>query len=286
METREPLGLALGGGGVRGGAHIGLLKVLEREGIEVGPIAGTSAGGIVGGLYAAGLSAARIERLLLNCTPEALLEPDPSGWSLLSTRRFVDLIRRRVGDLRIEDLPHPFAAVAVDLRSSSEVHLSSGPLLAAIQATMAVPGLLCPVEDEGCLLVDGGVLNNVPVDAVRELGAKRVLAVDVGVPAEFPLEIASFGLPPGPVPRLLERVLALTGRDRAALAAAKAIGMLSAQLSEYRLRENPPDLLLRPDLGEIAIMDMARLPETIAAGEAMAEAHLPEIRRLCEEPCS
>ncbi len=283
MEAQGQLGLALGGGGARGGAHIGLLKVLDREGIKVGAIAGTSAGGIVGGLYAAGLSALKIERLLLSCTPEQLLEPDPSGWSLLSTRRFVELIHRRLGDVRIEHLPHPFAAVAVDLRSSRPVFLTSGPLLRAIQATMAVPGLLCPVEEGDCLLVDGGVLDNVPVDAARQLGAARVLAVDIGVPADFPLEVPSFGLLPGRVPRLLERVLAFTGRDRAALAATKAIGLLSAELAAYRLRESPPDLLLRPDLGEIAVMDMSRLPEAIAIGERMAEEHLDEIRRLCGE---
>ncbi len=282
MEVKRQLGLALGGGGARGGAHIGLLKVLDREGIQVGPIAGTSAGGIVGGLYAAGLSAVRIERLLLSCTPESLLEPDPSGWSLLSTRRFVELIRRRLGDVHIEDLPHPFAAVAVDLRSSREVHIRRGPLAEAIQATMAVPGLLCPVDDGECLLVDGGVLNNVPVNAVRALGDEPVLAVDVGVPAHFPLECDSFGMLPGHVPRLLERVLALTGRNRAALSTAKAIGLLSAQVAAYRLREDPPDLLLRPELGDIPIADMSRLPEAIAIGEETAEAHLEEIRRLCE----
>ncbi len=280
MVRERALGLALGGGGVRGGAHIGLLKVLDREEIEVAAIAGTSAGGIVGGLYAAGLPAATIERLLLSCTPEFLLEPDPSGWALLSTRRFIELLRRRIGDVRIEDLPLPYAAVAVDLRASRQVLLTSGPLVTAMQATMAVPGLLCPVEEGGCLLVDGGVLENVPVAGVRQLGAERVVAVDVGVPAEFPLEIASFGLPPGPVPRFLERVLALTGRQRAALAATKAIGVLSAELAAYRLRENPPDLLLRPDLGEMAVMDMGRLSEAIAIGERMAEAHLGEIRGL------
>ena len=284
MDAQVHLGLALGGGGVRGGAHIGLLKVLDREGIKVGAIAGTSAGGIVGGLYAAGLTAAKIQRLLSSCNAEALLEPDPSGWSLLSTRRFIERIREWLGDPRIEDLPIPFAAVAVDLRSAREVVLTSGPLAMAIQATMAVPGLLCPVEEGDCLLADGGVLNNVPVDVARRLGAERVLAVDVGVPPEFPLEVPTFGLPPGPVPRLLGRVLALTGRDRAALAAAKAIGMLSAAVSEYRLRENPPDLLLRPELGAMAVMDMARLAEAIAAGERMAETHLGEIRRLAANP--
>ncbi len=283
MGAQSPLGLALGGGGVRGGAHIGLLKVLDRERIPVGAIAGTSAGGIVGGLYAAGLSGAEIETFLTSFAPLAILEPDYSGWSLLSTHRFIDALRERVGDIQIEDLRHPFAAVAVDLRNSQEVILTHGPLATAIQATMAVPGLLCPVERDGGLLVDGGVLNNVPVDAVRGLGARRVLAVDVGVPFDFPLEVPSFGVLPGPVPRLLERMVVLTGRQRAALALMKSFDLLSAQNTARRLRDDPPDLLLRPDLGAIPVADIKRLPETIAIGERLAEQRLAEIRRLCEE---
>jgi NTE family protein len=280
MGAQGQLGLALGGGGVRGGAHIGLLKVLDEEGIRVGPIAGTSAGGLVGGLYAAGLSGKQIERLLTSFDPAGILDPDLSGWALLSAQRFIDLVRRRLHDVRIEDMPHPFAAVAVDLRTSQEVLLTTGPLADAIQATIAVPGLLCPVEQEDCVLVDGGILDNVPVVAARKLGAGRVLAVDVGVPLDFPLEVSAFSVPPGPVPRLLERVITLTGRRRAALAVTKAIAILSAEVTERRLRENPPDLLLRPDLGTIPVMDLERLPETIAIGERMAREHLDDIRRL------
>jgi len=280
MDAQKLLGLALGGGGARGGAHIGLLKVLERECIEVGAIAGTSAGGIVGGLYAAGLSAGEIERLLTSAGPAALLEPDLSGWSLLSTRRFIDLLRTRIGDVRIEDLPRPFAAVAVDLRSGREVVLTRGPLAIAIQATIAVPGLLSPVERDGALLVDGGVLNNVPVGVARHLGAQRVLAVDVGVPADFPFEVPSFGGLPGPIPKILERVLTLTGRHRAAMSLMKSYDLQGAALTQRRLHEEPPDLLLRPDLGPIPVTDLARLDEAITIGERLAEERLEEIREL------
>ena len=280
MRMQGRLGLALGGGGARGGAHIGVLKVLDREGIQAGPIAGTSAGGIVGGLYAVGLSASEIEELLTGIDPAGILDPDLSGWALLSARRFINLVRQRVGDARIEDLPRPFAAVAVDLRTSREVLLASGPLATAIEATMALPGLLCPVQQGDCLLVDGGVLNNVPVDAALELGAERVLAVDVGVPADFPLEVSAFSVPPGPVSRLLERVITLTGRRRATLAMAKSIALLCAELSARRLREKPPDLLLQPDLGDIAVMDTQRLEEAIEIGERTAKRHLDEIRHL------
>ena len=280
MGEQVLLGLALGGGGVRGGAHIGLLKVLEREGVPVGAIAGTSAGAIVGGLYAAGLPAAEIESLLLSIEPAQALDVDTSGWALLSTHRFADILRQRTGDPRIEDLPHPFAAVAVDLRGAQEVRLTSGPLVRAIQASIAVPGLLCPIEHGGCLLVDGGVLNNVPVDVARELGAKRVLAMDVGVPPDFPLETSSFAGLPGPGPRLVERILHVTGRQGAASALTKSWDILCAATTTRRLQDCPPDLLLRPDLGPTPVTALERLRDMIAAGERLAEEHLPRILDL------
>jgi NTE family protein len=279
VETGCQLGLALGGGGARGGAHIGLLKVLDEAGIRVGAIAGTSAGGIVGGLYAAGLSGAEIESLLIGIDPARVLEPDPSGWALLSTRRFLELLRQRIGDPLIEELPRPFATVAVDLRNSREVHLSRGPLLAAIQATMAVPGILCPLEAEGCVYVDGGVLNNVPVDVARKLGARRVLAVDVGVPFDCPLEHTSFSGLPGPA-RVAERILARARRRNAAVALIKSWNMLCAAYTARRLQDDPPDLLLRPDLGPIAVTAMHELRLAIAIGERMAREHLDAIRQL------
>ena len=282
MGEHRLLGLALGGGGVRGGAHIGLLKVLEREGVAIGPIAGTSAGAIVGGLYAAGLPAAEIEDLLLSIEPAQVLVVDTSGWALLSTRHFADILRRRTGDPRIEDLPHPFAAVAVDLRRAQEVRLDAGPLVRAIQASIAVPGLLCPVEHDGCLLVDGGVLNNVPVDVVRALGAGRVLAMDVGVPPDLPLEISSFAGLPGAGPRLVERILRVTGRQGAASALTKSWDILCAATTARRLQDAPPDLLLRPDLGPTPVTALERLAEMIAAGERVAAEQLPHILALLQ----
>ncbi len=279
METGSHLGLALGGGGARGGAHIGLLKVLDEAGVRVGAIAGTSAGGVVGGLYAAGLSGAEIESLLIGIDPARVLEPDPSGWALLSTRRFLEVLRQRIGDPLIEELPRPFAAVAVDLRNSREVHLSRGPLLAAIQATIAVPGILCPLEADGCLYVDGGVLNNVPVDVARKLGARRVLAVDVSVPFDCPLEHTSFSGLPGPA-RVAEQILAKARRRRAAVALVKSWNLLCAAYTARRLEDNPPDLLLRPDLGPIPVTAMYDLGKAIAIGECMAREHLDAIRQL------
>ena len=282
METGSQLGLALGGGGARGGAHIGILKVLDEAGVRVGAIAGTSAGGVVGGLYAAGLSGAEIESLLTSVDPAAVLEPDPSGWALLSTRRFLDLVRSWVGDPVIEDLPHPFATVAVDLRNSREVHFTSGPLVAAMQATIALPGILCPLDAEGSLCVDGGVLNNVPVDVARKLGARRVVAVDVSTPFDCPLEMTTLAGLPGPV-RIAERLLTIARRRQAARALIKSWNMLAAAYTARRLQDNPPDLLLRPDLGAMPVTAMQQLRTAIAVGERVAREHLEEMRRLASE---
>ncbi|MDI7277221.1 MAG: patatin-like phospholipase family protein [Anaerolineae bacterium] len=282
MDTGSQLGLALGGGGARGGAHIGLLKVLDEAGVRVGAIAGTSAGGVVGGLYAAGLSGAEIESLLTSVDPAAVLEPDASGWALLSTRRFLDLVRSWVGDPIIEDLPHPFATVAVDLRNSREVHFASGPLVAAMQATIALPGILCPLDAEGSLCVDGGVLNNVPVDVARKLGARRVVAVDVSTPFDCPLEMTTLAGLPGPV-RIAERLLTVARRRQAARALIKSWNMLAAAYTARRLQDNPPDLLLRPDLGAMPVTAMQQLRTAIAVGERVAREHLEEIRRLASE---
>ncbi len=279
------LGLALGAGGARGGVHVGLLKVLDEEGIRVGPIAGASAGGLVGGLYAAGLHGAEIEELLLGLDPPSLLGRDRSGWSLASTHGFIELLRRRLGDVQIEDLAHPFCAVAVDLLCGEEVHLRQGPLCSAIQATIAIPVLLCPLEQDGRVLVDGGLLNKVPVDAARLMGAARVLAVDPDTPPDTSMEMGELGFLPGLMPRLLRGALRLSGRQRTAMAIARAASIPVAELANRRLREDPPDLLLQPDLSTVPALDLSRLREAVAIGERLAREHLSEIRALEPQPC-
>lgn len=137
------LGLALGGGGALGAAHVGVLKALGERRLRPGIVAGTSAGSLVGAAYAAGLPVARIER----------------------------------GEPLIEDLPRQFAAIATDLRSRQQIVFSEGPLGPALRASIAVPGLFAPVITPGRVLVDGGLAANLPIGAARSLGATRVIAV-------------------------------------------------------------------------------------------------------------
>ncbi|MCP3962591.1 MAG: hypothetical protein GY719_32525 [bacterium] len=211
-ERRPRIGLALSGGGARGCAHVGVLKVLEEMRIPVDYVAGTSMGAIVGGLYASGLSAAEIEQILSTMDWAALgedqqprrdrayrrkeddqryvmnLEIGLDGFvlprGLRSGQRFTFELRRHTWPVvQISDfseLPIPFKAVAVDLETGERVPLDRGSLATAMRASMSIPGVFTPVELDGRLLVDGGIVANLPIDVVREMGADFVIAVNIG----------------------------------------------------------------------------------------------------------
>lgn len=173
------LGIALSGGGAFGAAHVGVLQVLEERGIRPGIVTGTSSGALVGSAYAAGLNGAAIERIALrfrwNRIARWSFQP---RWGLLDTRIVTDAVSRLLGeDPRIEDLPRRFGAVATDLRTRQPITIDKGPLSTALRATIAVPGILPPVRLGGRLLADGGMVDNVPHAAARELGAERVIVV-------------------------------------------------------------------------------------------------------------
>lgn len=215
-ESRPKIGLALSGGGARGGAHVGVLKALEELNIPIDYIAGTSMGSIVGGFYAAGYSADEIEDLMLAVDWSAAFTDKPARRDQTMRKKELDaefLIPHRVGFNRgrvqlplgviegqhldqifhrilipvqdineFDHLPVPFRAVATDLVTGEEVVLSSGSLPDALRASMSVPGVFAPVRLNGRMLVDGGMANNLPVSVVREMGADIVIAVDISSP--------------------------------------------------------------------------------------------------------
>ncbi|MFZ2054570.1 MAG: patatin-like phospholipase family protein [Candidatus Aminicenantales bacterium] len=222
-EDRPKIGLVLAGGGAKGAAHIPVLKLLDELDFPIDFIAGTSAGGIVGGLYAAGYSGAEIEEIfavadwddLFSDRPPRNLQPyfekrldgryqlalfprkgipsTPQG--LVSGQKFFDLFASLTfplaGDIDFDELPIPFRCLAVDIISGKQVVLKNGSLARALRATMAVPTLLAPVEWGEYLLVDGGVLNNLPVDVVKDMGADIVIAVDLASPLSPREELAT-----------------------------------------------------------------------------------------------
>lgn len=179
--ARKKIGLALSGGGARGFAHIGVLKVLAEHNIKFDMIAGTSAGAIIGGALAAGMMPAEMETMARKVGYINMMRPSLSLRGALSNAPMGNFLRRELPVTRFEDLPTPFAAVAYEINTGKETVLSeTGDLVTAIRASCAVPGAFAPVKGEnGELFVDGGVTNVMPVDVVRSMGADIVIAVDL-----------------------------------------------------------------------------------------------------------
>lgn len=173
------IGLALSGGAARGFAHLGVLKAFEREGIPIDMIAGTSSGAIVAAMYAAGMKVEEIEAITRKINWMDILAPTWPREGLLSGEKIARFVEERIPVRYFTHLPIPLAVVAVDILSGKEYVFKRGRIGTAIQASCAVPGIFKPVRYKGMLLVDGGVLNNLPSKVVRDMGADVVIGVDV-----------------------------------------------------------------------------------------------------------
>jgi NTE family protein len=178
---RKPtIGFALSGGSTYGAAHVGVMEVLEENGIQPDMIAGTSAGALVGAAYCAGIPLQEIKTLFLTMGWPTLLRLSiRNPRSIFDTQPMEEFLRKKIGDIEFKDLKIPFAAVACNIHTGERVVLNSGPVAPAVRASAAIPGLFSPVEIDGRLLVDGGIVDNLPVDLVRSMGADYVIASDV-----------------------------------------------------------------------------------------------------------
>lgn len=259
-------GLVLGGGGARGLAHIGVWRVLEEAGIKPTVLAGTSMGGLVGAFIAAGYSGAELEKISASVSWRRLVDWRP-GTGLIRVSAFESWLSQHL-PATFEELPLPLAVTATDVLTGRGVYLSRGNLLTALRATIAYPGALEPVPLDEMLLSDGGVLNQVPVDAALFLGVRKVLAVDVTAPS--PLELHGRRV-------LLWRREAHLGPVQALR---RAVEIMQAQLTDARLSLYRPDILLRPVLGDVDLQNFNRSAQAIEAGKAAALAELPRIHTL------
>jgi NTE family protein len=270
--THKKVGLALGGGGARGYAHIGVLKVLLREGIPIDYIAGVSMGAIVAAAFGAGLPIEELEQLVLHMRRKRdiarMADIVMPQRGLVEGRKVRAALMDQMGlEKTFNQLNLPVAMVATDLAYRRAVVLDSGSVLDSAMASSAFPGIFPPVEIDGKLLCDGGMINNVPTDVARNMGAEIVIAVDV-IPA-VGLESPA-ALPPS------------TGFASLARRIEQSFWIMAAALTEARLKDSPPDLLLRPPIPEdlMIFLGFTRPDEAIAAGEQAAEEALPEIKRL------
>ncbi len=277
FTSQSRIGLALGGGGARGLAHIGVLKGLERVQIPIHAIAGTSMGGLVGAAYATGLSAATLEtealRLARNNEFLKLIDLKPLRGSLFAGERIHAYLSERLGgQLTFSDLPIPLALIATDILSGQEVVLRQGSVIDAMRATMSVPGVFAPVEIDGYRLVDGGTLNNVPADVVQQMDVQTVIAVDVmpdfsaNTPGEAPV-VTGF------IPRGLPAITHDLWRT--------VLLMMSA-MTANKLAQVQPDLVIRPDIpdGVTLFQGFRRADEIIAAGDTAVAQVLPHLQQL------
>ena len=307
QEERLPrIGLALGSGGARGSAHTGVLKVLEAEGIPISVVAGSSIGSLIGATMAAGIpleqverewlatGAARVFRSFLPTFPRA-------GFS--SGNELVKYLAQLLGDVRIEDLPMPYAAVACDMDTGESVVLREGSVVAAVRASTAIPGIFHPLRLNDRLLVDGGLVDPVPIQVCRDLGADFVIAVDITPkPVQTTVkgrhvwnrigdhlkdELAQPSWIPGSLTELLESAFhekPELDRPLPGLYSIlnQSISILLQEVLRQKLILSPPDVLIQPKLS-FSMMGYQHAKSGIEEGIRAAEAVLPELRMKLAE---
>lgn len=241
-------GLVLSGGGARGLAHIGVLEVLQQRGFEAEVLAGTSMGAIVGALWASGKRAEEILEIARKAPWLSLFDFSMS-LRLINPGKLERYLAQFLPE-RFEELPRRLVAVATELPRGQAVYLYQGHLPSAVVASAAIPGVIGPVVREERMLVDGGVLDNLPIVAARFLGAEKVLAVDVTPDAALP-----------PDDRSLRNTL---GQVR------HTARIMQQRLTQLTLAMHPPDLYIKPRLDHVGIEHFERLEEIVEAGRRAA----------------
>lgn len=308
VDRQEPkasnpkIGLALGGGAARGWAHIGILRTLEKAGIRPDVIAGTSMGALAGGAWAAN-RLDQLEEFARSMTKRRMfgfLDWRIGGNGLISGGRLASLLELNFGESSIEKLPVKYAAIATELSSGHEIWLTRGNLIQSMRASYALPGIFTPIKIGGRWLVDGALVNPIPVSAARALGARVVIAVNLHsdvfgkgtviqdsgpsaedmqdepplpAPATKPRNLFGnvFGLPrrrvqtPSDGPRGISAVMM------------DAFNITQDRISRSRLAGDPPDVMISPRLNNVGLFEFYRAEESIKAGEEAAERALADI---------
>jgi NTE family protein len=297
--VRPRIGLALGSGSARGWAHIGVIQALRQAGVQPDIICGTSIGALVGAACAAGelesfgqwVSGLGVTDVL------SFMDVGLSG-GMLKGERLMDFFRKNFIDRPIEDLNLPFAAVATALESGNEVWLRSGSTIDAVRASLALPGLFSPVWHEGRLLVDGGLVNPVPVSLARAMGADIVIAVDLNsdilgrhlnraaeaapprntsnewlrklqdnLGSLWPDTAEATGTPQGSIPSVLNVI-------------ASSLNIMQVRITRSRMAGDPPDIIISPRLAHLGLLDFHRAKAAIEAGKNATQASIHALTAL------
>lgn len=283
------VGIALGGGSARGWAHIGVLSALRERGIEPGIVCGTSIGALVGGIYAAG-KLEELEAWVRELTRRdvlSLVDLTVGGGGLIGGRRLMELYRRHLGDVSIEELPRRFAAVATDLRGGAEVWLQEGSLLDAIRASISLPGVFTPVQLGGRWLMDGGLVNPIPVNVCRALGAEIVIAVDLHGAALLDTyrDRAAWAKPvfvgdaKGQAEAAGDDAMG-AGMPGFSRIVQSAVDIMQIRIGRARLAGDPPDILLAPRVLQVQPHEFVGGEGTIEEGRRVVRRMMPALTDL------
>ncbi len=257
MAGNRKIGLALSGGAARGFAHIGVLKVLEEAKVPVSFLAGTSMGALLGAFYASGMNMRMLERITKAVERRGWFDYTVSRMGLVSGNRVEQMVYLLTRRSTFDDLKIPFAAVAVDLYSGEKVVIKEGLVANAVRASISIPGYFVPVEIEGQMLVDGSVLERLPTEIVREMGADFVIAIDTGF-HQGSVDI-----------------------NNALDVITRSIEIMVKQMSRAQL--DRADAVIAPDLGDITPSQFERVSEAVSLGEKAARNALPDILSQLEK---
>ena len=277
----KEIAVALGGGGARGSAHIGVLRTLEKEGYRISAIAGTSIGGLVGALYAAGYSPDELEESFSKVDQNRLYELGLYNKpALLGLGKVANWLDEMLGEKTFAETRIPCVLTASDLNCNCEVTLRTGALKNAILATIAIPGVFPPHKMDERSLVDGGVLNPVPVSLARELAPKLpVVAVALTAPlsstSSYYLPASLSSMIPDSIARRITRLYVSQAMD----VFLHSVDISNRAITELRLEKEPPDLLIRPAVDRIGLLDRIVVADVARLGEEATEAALPELAR-------
>jgi NTE family protein len=255
-KKKTGFGLALGGGAARGIAHIGVLKVLEEEGLEPTYICGTSAGSIVGALYAGGYRWETIAEVVRSTDWRDMVQPVFPKMGLVKADKLQTRLTELLDSLTFEELDVPFCAIAVDIMTGERVQLCTGPVAPAVRASCSIPGIFEPMVEGERVLVDGGILEEVPIYSCQSMGAKVVLAVDLNSDLS--------------TPRYPENVFHVIMASFAAI----------SRNREKRAHQSKNVVVALPKLADFSFHDLKRREELIEAGEASAREVIPGLKKL------
>jgi NTE family protein len=261
-RPRKKVGLALGGGGAKGLVHIGVIKALEKAGIPIDFVAGTSMGALVGGWYAATRNIIFLENIFLKIKKEDMIPSEAvkgvESSSLFKSEVFAKLLVKLLDDKKIEQCSLPFRAVATNVENGQEVILSQGSLVDAIRASIALPVAFQPIKAEGRLLMDGGICNPVPANIVRQMGADFVIAVDVSS-------------------RWMRIDNDLADSKNAPSFIENAFSVMEYEIAQQVLKQ--ADVVMRPPVMSYDWLEFSRAKEIIAVGVEEARRNMATIRK-------